>query len=64
MTDGGICDSCGLIVDTLIPIRVLQEINNGYEMQLKHYCPRCFWDRTEEWEYDDNMGGEEDDKDK
>jgi len=55
--EGGKCDSCGKIVDILIPIRILSESKGGLEMQLKHYCPKCFLDITEEWEPNDN--GEE-----
>ena len=46
----GICDSCNKIVDILIPIRILCDTDRGEEMQLRHYCPECFVDITEEWE--------------
>lgn len=51
------CDSCGRVADILIPIRVLCESKGGYEMQLRHYCPICFKDIVEEWEYP-NRGDE------
>ena len=60
MTDGGTCDSCGKLVDTLIPIRILCEVKSDYEMRLKHYCPKCFWERVEEWE----SNGDEDEEEK
>lgn len=49
---GSKCDSCNKIVDILIPIRVLCETRNGMEMQLRHYCPHCFMDIVDDWDYD------------
>lgn len=53
------CDSCEREVDILVPIRILCETRNGMEMQLKHYCPKCFWDITEGW----GSRGDESEKD-
>jgi len=52
-SEGQICDSCDRLVDILIPIRILCETRSGpMEMQLRHYCPECFDDITEGWEYE------------
>jgi len=48
----GKCDSCGAIVDTLVPIRILCETNGAMEMQLRHYCPECFMEMMDNWERD------------
>lgn len=51
-SEGQTCDSCNRLVDILIPIRILCETRSGpMEMQLRHYCPECFDDITEGWEY-------------
>jgi len=36
------CDSCGKESDVLVPVKILVETPWGYEMQTRHFCPRCF----------------------
>lgn len=58
MSECGKCDSCGKIVDILVPIRILCETNGGMEMQLRHYCPECFMEMVDNWE----LKGDKDEK--
>jgi len=41
------CQSCGEQVDTLIPIFVLEEVENSEVFILRFYCSDCFYIRTD-----------------